>query len=595
MKRIIVYLLVAIITLGADAAIKIKKETFKAISSQHNGRIVDDKGGLLSKDLTAMHLTWPTDNSGKQLEVAAVKVIFYGLPAEELSKIHFSASPDEIVRLDPQVSGGVAATLFVPLNTKSIKFEHPRFGSDSIKIEKELWGRTLYSVDAELEALHKVIITAAADPGLPVSVTLGDFGQKQSPATFEDIPNGKYKVVVGAGTTQKSSELTVDVTHTHFDYNNNVNLDLRHKKEVSLRTKGDKNTKWFVDDQLVGTGEDVKYLMPYGPHTVKAEVDADKYDERVVNVNEDLKQVFLSPQARKTLEFSGLYNGKPVETRVIEPASMGGSFAPNHQVRLLADKQNFTIALEDNLGHKGKTTLKIVEKMPIDHQIKLKSGRVMVWPWESDYQTAKWGFELSYVTKQINVSSVVDEEDSRKIETSWNGVWIDGFNQWLHGFRAGFHFQPAFKFGLGMYTGLFVEFYYSKNDSESSGYDEYKHYFEVDLSMPLHILYQFPLGRKIAVGFHTGPSFNWNLYGCYSDHFMSTEENNSTEEVKFGEAPYPKAFSMNWDFALWLRLGPVYLSGAVSKGMNDLGCFPDFGINAKSSMKKYVTGISFVF
>lgn len=591
MKRIIAYLLAFVIAVGANAAIKIKKDTFKEVSSQHHGQVVDDKGQLISKDLTAMHLAWPTDAEGNPRDLAAVQVVFFGLAPEELSKVRFSTMPDVIERVDRQTNSGVSATLFVPVNTSQIKLTHPRFGTDSITIFKNLLPQTLYRVETELEALHKVIVNAAADPGVPVMVTLGNLGQQISPATFEDVPNGVYTVIVGAGTQQKKSEITVNVTNTYFDFNNNINLDLRHKKEVKLKTKGDKNTKWYIDNQLVGQGEEVTWLIPFGAHNVKAEISADKYDERVINVDDKLNHVFLSPITRKTLQFAGLYNGHPVETRIIEPVELRSVFDITHQTRQIADSHRLTIALEDHNGHKGKKTVKVTENMPVDHQIKLSSGRVMVWPWESDYKTAKWGWEVSYVTKQIVVSGNTDE-GSEKIETSWNGAWSNGYNHWLHGLRTGFHFQPAFKFGLGMYTGLFAEFYMSHDKTAANGY---KDYTEIDLSMPLHILYQFPLGKKVAIGFHTGPSFNWNLYGVYDEDIWESEKETDKEEVEFGEPPYPKDLSINWDFALWLRLGPAYLSGSISKGMNDLGCFPDFGNNAKSVMKKYVLGVSFVF
>lgn len=593
MKRIIAYLLATAIAFGANAAIKIKKDTFKEVSSQHHGQIVDEHQQLISKDLTAMHISWPTDAAGNLRELAAVEFVFFGLPPEELDKIQFTASPTEIERVVRQTTNGMTATLFVPVDTKEIKLTHPQFGSDSIHIEKSLWPQTLYRTEAELEALHTVTFKADADPGVQtVLVTFGNFGQKVSPATFENVPNGTYPLVVGAGTIQRKSDVTVGVTSTRFDSDNTPALDLRHRTEVVLKTKGDKNTQWFVDGEKVGEGDEVRCVMTYGPHNVRAEINKDKYDERSENIDAKKKQIWLSPQARKTLEFSGLYNGQPVATRMILPTGEGNLFVPNHKKTFPADKQEIIVALEDAKGHKGKKSLKVTENTNIEQKIKLKSGRAMVWPWESDYKTAIGGWEVSYVTKQIAISGHVDEEDDKKIETSWNGVWGNGFNHWLHGVRTGFHIQPAFKFGLGLYTGVFGEFYFSHNDNDD---EKFKDYLEIDISAPLHILYQFPLGRKIAVGFHTGPSFNWSVSGVMSESLLDTDENSDSEHITFGEAPYPKAFSVNWDFSLWLRFGPISFSGTVSKGMSDLGCFPEFGYNAKSVMKKYILGLSIVF
>ena len=590
MKRILIYLIatVCVSCFQTQAAIKFKPETLRTTSTQSHKDVVDAVGQLISQDITAMHITWPEAANDN---VAAIEVVFYGLPPEELDKIQFSTTPGDIIRVDRQTKSGVSATLFVPLNASSVSLTHPEFGEDKMEIDRIMMPKTLYRVEAELEALHNVVINAAADPGVPVLVTFGKYGQKNSPATFENIPNGKYPLTIGAGTSQRTDTVTVDVEHTYFDFKGNPTLDLRHKSNVALKTKGEKNTKFYVDEEYVGVGEEVSAVLTYGPHVIRAEINKDKYDERPVTVDAKTQQIFLAPQARKTLEFVGLYNGHPVSTQLLVPRGLSSGFKASHQMRLLADNQQLTVELADDAGHKGKKSIKITENMPVDHQVKLQSGRAMVWPWESDYKTAKWGWEVSYVTKQISISGYADE-DSEKFSTAWNGVWDDGFNHWLHGFRTGFHFQPAFKFGLGMYTGLFVEFYFSHN---SEGIEEYKDYVEIDMSIPLHILYQFPLGRKVAVGFHTGPSFNWSLSGVYSNGLFKDEAESDTYKVDFGEEPYPKSFSCNWDFALWLRLGPVYLSGTVSKGMNDLGCFPDFGRESKSSMKKYILGVSFVF
>lgn len=593
MKRILLCAVAAaVFSLVNAGPIRIKKETFKVTSSLSNDTVVDANGQLVNRNLTAMHIAWPTTSTGQVRDVAAIEIKFSGLPAEELDKIHFSAKPGEPVRVERNTAYGVTATVFVPGNTDAVSLYHPRFGSDTIVMPIFLRPRTLYSVEAELEALHKVEVKAAADPGLVPMITLGDFGQKPSPAIFDNVPNGVYRITVGAGTDQNSTEVAVDIRNTDFDYQTFKDLDLRHKRNVTFKTKGDKNTNYYLDGEYVGTGEEVTAVVPFGPHSVKAEINKDKYDERAIEVDANTDRIFFAPQARKTLEFVGLYNGHAVPTSIISATGVNApaGYSTSHQLRLPADNQSFTITLSDEGGHKGKKSLKITEKMPVDHQIKLQSGRAFVWPWESEYRTAKWGWEFSYVTKQIVVSGESDD-DSVNIETGWNGVWSDGFNHWLHGIRTGFHFQPAFKFGLGLYTGLFGEFYLSSTKDESS---DFKDYFEFDLSIPLHILYQFPLGKKIAVGFHTGLGFNWSLAGTYYEDFGSTYETDK-ENVEFGEPPYPKAFSINWDFALWLRLGPIYLSGTVSKGMSDLGCFPDFGLNAKSVMKKYIVGASVVF
>lgn len=177
-------------------------------------------------------------------------------------------------------------------------------------------------------------------------------------------------------------------------------------------------------------------------------------------------------------------------------------------------------------------------------------------------------------------------------------MWDNGFDHWLHGFRTGFHAQPTLKFGLGFYTGLFFEFYFSGTDMGLGDGGVYDKYFEADMSIPLHALYQFTLGEKFAIGFHTGPTFNWAMHGVYYDILMPDEnDEDNLEDISdfWGEDWAPNRVNFTWDFGLYIRWKWMTISGTLGSGLTDNKMHTEFGKGAKTVMNKRVLAFSFAF
>lgn len=134
-------------------------------------------------------------------------------------------------------------------------------------------------------------------------------------------------------------------------------------------------------------------------------------------------------------------------------------------------------------GNGKKRTIRVSRNMDVEQEFKIPARNSFVWPWQREYDASPVGFSMGYVTKQW----VTSGEGARLKEDVWGRE-----NKRLHGLQVGLHFQPCFSWGLGLYSGLFYEYYMSWNEEmKEQGYMD--HFQEHCLYMPIHAYYRLPL------------------------------------------------------------------------------------------------------
>ena len=97
---------------------------------------------------------------------------------------------------------------------------------------------------------------------------------------------------------------------------------------------------------------------------------------------------------------------------------------------------------------------------------------------------SNFSFVVGYVSKQW--SSDV------KGKTIRENMWREEGKR-LHGIQFGFAYTPTLPMGMGIYTGLFAEGYFSF--SKKMGYDEFT---EFSLYVPIHANVKLPLSKDVA-------------------------------------------------------------------------------------------------
>jgi len=117
-----------------------------------------------------------------------------------------------------------------------------------------------------------------------------------------------------------------------------------------------------------------------------------------------------------------------------------------------------------------------------------------------------WGISLGYVEKGLNYPII-------------NGNYGDySYYEELEGIQLGLRYEPLFKYGFGLNTGIFYEYYTLKlfDENYNHGYD-YEEYF---LRIPFHLEYRFNFSKY----------FNLFVFGGLSAGVLT---NNDSGEYSF--------------------------------------------------------------
>lgn len=593
MKKILTILLLGLVATGAQADMKAIQNQLKLTSHLVSGGNAEQLLNQGNNNLS-YHIDWPGSDGIRQ---AMLIIDWDGFSAEDLRDVKFTLDNRNPIRIEHKSQGTQQSWVFVPLGTRLVSMSHPKYGTTTVKLGN-MNNHDVWSVPVVLDKLVNIEIKPLTDYDKPVRVTLvnpatGDETEAMSPATFERVLPGSYYVRFAIDGRNIERPITVTPTQKVFS---GRDFDFRHSKAVTFEST--EKAYFYIDGAYQAEGTTFTADIPYGTHTVQAKVNANQLDEKTIDVSDHSESIiYLSPIPSKTFEVVGMYQGKAVPTSIYVSGLSSDRYSTVEN-----DKHLFTmpvggIPYKYTLyygGHSGSKTINVTRGMSNVQEIKISADRRMVWPWQRDYENVTNWFEFSYVAKQYATSGRLYENSSIKTTVKENGVWDSGYDRWLHGFRFGYHAQPAFKFGLGLYTGIFTEFYFSSTKSAPIG--DYDNYFEWDLSVPLHILYQVPLGRKFCIGFHTGVSFNLAAVGSYYDSLSSDESDDVEDWDDFWSEPWaPSRFNMDWDFSLFVRWKKFMISGTLSRGLTDNKMHEDFGPKARTVMNKAIIAVSIGF
>ena len=191
-------------------------------------------------------------------------------------------------------------------------------------------------------------------------------------------------------------------------------------------------------------------------------------------------------------------------------------------------------------------------------------------PWEN-YEPKALGIDFGYVTKQYE-----SRIDNKKYTEN---IWGEE-NKWIHGLRIGMHGQPCFWWGLGMYTGIFYEYYYSATKGSSgSEYEEHSFY------IPLHICYNFPFAEDISLFLRVGVGMD---IGC------SAGFGEQSSSFYNGADRHPRRINFAGEAAIDLRIKRIKISASYSRGLTDHAFYANMG-DIATIQNKIAISLAFVF
>lgn len=542
------------------------------------------------------YIEYPVDNNGKEDNTLLIRVKFKNMTTDEALKVSFGFDNNvsEVSRRPEKLTeaGDNSLWLFVqaPANPKhatTMTVTYNNFRSEPLSI-REMKPNTVYDVTVEND--ETVPVTFSIEPENCL-VMLSNNSALSGVAdgkmlTIGNVPQGSHQITISkngqqlhSGTIEVIKELSQAFT---FDLRKIVPVTIVTKPEgadVYVKTPGrDK------DYALVGKSPYVANC-PYGSSLeIKVEKDGHCDFGTLVITNQTNNTIMLEPVKRKEFDVYATYGGQRTRASLYVDGKRRGEIDSliYHFNEPVGRKMRMEMSL---FGRTKSKTITVSNRMKASHAFKISAKNPFVWPWQKDFDPIIGGVSVGYVQKQY----VTTGEGEKLTENIW------GDHAWMHGMQFGFHLEPAFSWGLGVYTGLFYELYLSSSDEHTDWSGVYTQFIEHCLYIPVHAYYRLPISRKIHIAVHGGIGFDWAIYGAFKTSDSAIDEADYEDFTDFyGEQAFPKRINLSGEVSVDLRFGPVMVTGTYSKGLLNHGNYSDFG-EFKTKQNKMSLSISYVF
>lgn len=193
-----------------------------------------------------------------------------------------------------------------------------------------------------------------------------------------------------------------------------------------------------------------------------------------------------------------------------------------------------------------------------------------------------FGISAGYVSKRW-----VYEEDDRVTKY---GFWDE--DDHINGFQFGVRFEPLFKYGFGLNTGLFWEYYYSKGKTQSVEEEDgifryYPVFSEHSLYMPVHLEYRFYFSEEVSLFFYGGLGMDVGLEAEVQEFEPGEDDPYFTKNKLYGNEDYnfyAKRFNLSFDFGGGIRIYNGQLNVGFSRGLLDPSPYKELSIRQNKNL-----------
>lgn len=176
------------------------------------------------------------------------------------------------------------------------------------------------------------------------------------------------------------------------------------------------------------------------------------------------------------------------------------------------------------------------------------------------------GFSIGYIQKEWAYSA---EDGKTNL-----GLFDD--DKYINGIQAGIRCLPRFKYGFGLSTGLYYEYYFSKSDEyHEDALSYHMTYNEHSLYLPVHLRYSLNFSKWFQLTFYGGIGLDLGLSGKVSVKSDGEEiENLSIYNEDFDT----KRFNTSLEYGSSIRVNHVQVDFSICKGLinmcstDDLKC-----------------------
>ena len=205
------------------------------------------------------------------------------------------------------------------------------------------------------------------------------------------------------------------------------------------------------------------------------------------------------------------------------------------------------------------------------------------------------GFVFGYVSKQW--TSDVNGK------TIHENLWGEEGKR-LHGIQFGVSYTPTLPMGLGIYTGLFAECYFSM--SKAMGYDDFT---EFSLYLPIHANFTLPLSDDVSLRAHGGLGLNYACHGGFTNDdayywdwvwdevwgdYRHEKKHYELDHLRYGKDGWPRRFNAAVELNVGIKIKRFSLSGGYSWGLTDHRFYKDVpNCNTKQDKLSITAGFEF--
>ncbi len=502
---------------------------------------------------------WPLDQDAQQ-RAAMVRVKLENLTLEEAKQLEFviiGNSHKVLKTLFDQWEAYHEMTIFLPINIEfDIKAVHPKYGETKPFKMNRLESEGTYSLTLKNNKTYTIVISS-----LPkgAKVYLDDSTSPSiTPATIESVVPGEHRIRIKHEGLDNTYHIDVKEGVTNFGP-----YDLQKYKEIEILCD-QSNAVIYIDQnkisQKTSTENPPKVKLTYGKHDIKIEIaNENKSTERPIIIADstNTKQTFKLV-ATKSIQVVPLYNGAPVAAELFVNQNKQTMTQNNSYNLNLKYNQTYRLKATYNNSSKEKT-IKVRKSSPANIEIKIPSSNYASWNNQRNYHEESYGWSLNYVTKQwvMKGGGLKDKESA-----PWHKE--DGR---LHGVSLGWHYNPTFEWGGGLYTGIFWEYYFAKKrDSEFEVYN-FDKFMEHVLHVPLHLSFRIPFSTDKAFSIHGGLGFDMGIAGSYYSRDFGIYYKGGEYYGK--DNLMPERFNLSAEIGVRYRWDDFFINAEYSKGLTE--------------------------
>ena len=552
-------------------------------------REIDAKAARVSEHFLK---EWPADVNGRD-NVALIQIYLEHIPQSDVRNIVFeNVGANAIIcpeRDEAFVKDGFL-NIFVPAVSELVLVARLEGNqTNRYPLNTKLKHKGCYAITLSNNNTVSVYFNSMPE-GAEVFMDESYIGK--TPFTLAKSSMGTHRIRWEAA-GNKSLEETVEITSN----TSTLKRDLRPKKNISFSSVPSGATVIIDNDSEQTYHTPCTIPLTYQAHNIRMQKGDDQVEVFDVIVDEYLSPVYptVTLVRKKEVEFSATYMGSKVAANLEVDNYIVGLDQQKYETALAYGKHKVRMSYQGN----SKVEDIRIDENSRNYQLNITKQKQHAWPWDREYDTDPFGFSASYVQKEWTVSYY--GQDIR-----YNPAW-NVEKKPLNGVQFGIFYEPAFWFGLGIYTGVFYEYYYApaKSGSEFSHTFTTEEYGDVtqtydlfsehSLYVPMHLYFRIPLANKVALKLHGGLGMDYGIYASYwnsdDDEVQSLEDYYKEESYGTVGAVYPKRFNLSTEAAGSLRVWNLLFNFQYSWGLTDHKLLD----NSKSVMNKMTIGISYVF